>query len=475
MTASAAARWSDLVRTGHFGKILLLGFGVWLHAADNLMVSTVSPAMIGEIGGETYVAWLIALYEVGSIMAGASSAMVVLRLGLKNAMCAGAVTYFVGCMISGFSPAMGEMLAGRLLQGFGGGALVAMAFIAVHQIIPDRLTTRAYALISLIWGVSAFVGPIIGAAFADSGWWRGSFYFYAAQAIVFAAFVLGLLGSDSENALPEQRGRAPSPVRLLVRLAALAGGVVAIATAGVVTRLDLQLALGLAGITLIGAFLYLDGRASHPLLPRNALNLATVEGSALAMIVSMSAATVGLITYGPLILTRLHGLSALDVGLLLLLESVSWSVTAILLSGLPPRLERRAIVAGFTLIAAGVAMAFAAIGSGPVALIAAAAAMMGGGFGIAWSFMVRRAVELAEDGEKGRVAAAMPTVQRFGFALGAAFTGIVANASGFAAAGNDVAIAHSARWVFGLLIVPALFGLLAVGRFAGFRSATADD
>jgi predicted MFS family arabinose efflux permease len=471
MTVSVAASWSDLFRTGHFGKVLLLGFGVWLHAADNLMVSTVSPAMIAEIGGEAYVAWLIALYEVGSIVAGASSALAVLRLGLNKAMCGAALLYLLGCLISGFSPTMGGMLFGRLLQGLGGGALVAMAFIAVHQLIPGRLTARVYALISLIWGVSAFVGPIIGAAFADYGWWRGSFYFYAAQALLFAAFVLALLDSGDGAA---RKARMAGSVNLLLRLGALAGGVMAIAAAGVAARFGLQLIWGLSGLALIGFFLYLDRRAENPLLPRNALNLASLEGSAIAMIVSMSAATVGLITYGPLILTRLHGMTALEVGMLLLLESVSWSITAVLLSGLPPRMERRAIVAGFTMIAAGVVVVAATIGSGPIPAIATAAAMMGGGFGIAWSFMVRRAVELVGEGEKNRMAAAMPTVQRFGFALGAAFAGMVANASGFVTAADDAAIAYSAYWVFGLLIFPALFGLVAVGRFVRFRSAGAD-
>ena len=44
----------------------------------------------------------------------------------------------------------------------------------------------------------------------------------------------------------------------------------------------------------------------------------------------------------------------------------------------------------------------------------------GGGFGIAWTYLVRRSVEGVGEDEKERIAAAIPTVQRYGYALGAA-------------------------------------------------------
>ena len=45
--------------------------GVWLHAADALVATTVMPSAIAEIGGLAYIYWTIALYELGSIIAGA--------------------------------------------------------------------------------------------------------------------------------------------------------------------------------------------------------------------------------------------------------------------------------------------------------------------------------------------------------------------------------------------------------------------
>ena len=101
----------------------------------------------------------------------------------------------------------------------------------------------------------------------------------------------------------------------------------------------------------------------------------------------------------------------------------------------------------------------------PVWLITFGAFLLGGGFGAAWPYLVQRATTLAEAVDTERVATALPTVQRLGFALGAAITGIVANSSGFVQADTDSAIAYSSYWIFGILIIPALAGMAGVIRF----------
>ena len=62
--------------------VVLVCLGVWLHAADALVATTVMPSAIGEIGGIAYVYWTLALYELGSIVAGAATGLLAVRLGL---------------------------------------------------------------------------------------------------------------------------------------------------------------------------------------------------------------------------------------------------------------------------------------------------------------------------------------------------------------------------------------------------------
>jgi len=105
--------------------------GVWLHAADALVATTVMPSAIAEIGGLPYIYWTIALYELGSIIAGAVTGVGVVALGLRTAMMASALVYALGCAASALAPSMTVMLVGRLVQGLGGGAMLALSYVGV--------------------------------------------------------------------------------------------------------------------------------------------------------------------------------------------------------------------------------------------------------------------------------------------------------------------------------------------------------
>ena len=87
---------------------------------------------------------------------------------------------------------MGTLLAGRLVQGLGGGMLVALAHVSVSRLYEPRLWPRLYAIMSGLWGASALAGPLVGGLFADAGHWRGAFWAFGAQAALVA--VAGGLG-----------------------------------------------------------------------------------------------------------------------------------------------------------------------------------------------------------------------------------------------------------------------------------------
>jgi hypothetical protein len=162
-------------------------------------------------------------------------------------------------------------------------------------------------------------------------------------------------------------------------------------------------------------------------------------------------------------------MNAVEIGFILLLESVGWSTIAIALSGMPRRLESAVIVGGFTVSVFAMAALTYAVVAGPVWLIGVLAYCMGAGFGAAWAYMTRRATALAPHGEAERIASAIPTVQRLGYALGAAFVGIIANGTGFADDASAAVAARTSFWVFALSLIPAAIGLAAAYRFVGFR------
>jgi MFS family permease len=139
------------------------------------------PATVAEIGGIAYVSWTISLYQIGSIVAGAASAALARRHGLRRVVGA-ALLYALGCIGAALAPDMAMMLLARLVQGTGGGMMVALSYVAIQLLFPETLWSRLMAIVSLIWFAGSLLGPLIGGAFADAGLWRGAFWFFAVQA-----------------------------------------------------------------------------------------------------------------------------------------------------------------------------------------------------------------------------------------------------------------------------------------------------
>ena len=339
------------------------------------------------------------------------------------------------------------------MQGLGGGGLVSISFVAVGVIFPRRYTARALAAVSTFWGVSAFLGPLIGGFFVEYANWRWGFGFFALQ-----AFGLGVwIAIRPDQATAENATRGGFPLR---RLALLCFAVLLVSAGGVEVDPTQTSAFVIAGLLCLVLFLYMDGRAgSDRLLPRQPFSITQTTGSALLMILSLSIATIALTAYGPILMTAIHGTSALTAGYIVACSSIGWTVAAVFASGSPERLDRMMIAIGICMVVVSVAGFLYSIPNGPVWLVALFAAMDGAGFGLSWTFILRRTTALADPEELQRISGAMPTVQRLGYALGAAYVGIVANASGLA---NSVAADEAADIAWWIYAACLPFGCLAI-------------
>lgn len=464
--ADAFVPWREVLTGAHAPSLALVCLAVWLHAADSMIVATMIPSIVAEIGGTAFVGWSVSLYEVGSIVAGAAGAVLTMRHGLRAPMAIAAVVFGTGCALAALAPTMPVLLVGRALQGLGGGGLVAMSFVAIGVLFPRRLAARALAAVSTLWGVSAFLGPLVGGAFVELGSWRAGFWFFAVQALALAAWI----ATRPDPAARADGGGAPAAGRLpLGRLGLLCVAVVLVAAAGVRIEPVRTFVLVAGGVVCLALFLAWDARANaNRLLPRRPLDPRRPTGAALLMILALSMATIAITAYGPLLVTSIHGASALTAGYIVACSSIGWTVMAVLVSGLPERFDRLLIACGMVVVTLSIVGFLVVVPRGPVWLIAACAALEGGGFGMAWTFVLRRTTALAEPDESRRVAGSIPTIQRLGYALGSAYVGVVANASGLLTMQSAGAAADVAHAVFLACLPAAAVGLLAMVRLVRF-------
>jgi len=424
------------------------------------------PAIVADIGGVNLISWTVALYQIGSIIAGAASGLLTKRYGLKLPMALATATYGFGCMISAVAPEMWVLLVGRQLQGFGGGALIAISFVSIGIIFPRRLVPRAIAAVSFTWGTSAFLGPLIGGLFVEYADWRLGFWFFTLQSALLLTWILTQVKARLDGRRVVQQVSFP-----FWRLIILSFGILLIAYSGIefsATRTTIYFCLGILCMVL---FLRLDSRHQHNrLLPRHPISLSNRLSAGLTMILCFTIASIAISVYGPLIMTLLHGVSALVAGYVIACSSVGWSIAAVTVSGLAEKYDTRAILSGMTLVIVSIGGFVYSVPNGPVWLIAFFALAEGAGFGIAWTFILRRMTSLAEKSEQERISAAMPTVQRFGYAFGAAYIGIVANAAGLGSSTDTTVIASAARIIFLACIPFAVIGIFAAFKFVSTAS-----
>ncbi|WP_136660611.1 MFS transporter [Nitratireductor sp. XY-223] len=456
-------QWREITAPGLRVPLAAACLGVWLHAADGLLVSTMTPAIVADIGGVALVPWTFALYEMGTIVVGAAGGLLSMRFGIRLPMALAGALFALGCAVSALAPAMEVLLLGRIFQGLGGGGLMALSFVLTAVRFPPRLVPRVMAAISTIWGVSAFTGPLIGGLFVEFSNWRNGFWFFALQALALAAWMF-LQKDKGDGPKAAEHERFP-----LQRLMWLCAGVVLVAYGGIDVAPLGTTVFVLLGLLCLALFVRLDaGHTESRLLPPRPLSLFDPIGAAIVMIICFAAATTAVTIYVPLLITSLHGVSVLVAGYVIALESIAWTVAALLVSGQPPSRDRMFILTGMTIITVGTAGLIYAVPQGPVWLVAVFASMLGFGFGTAWTFILRLATGIAPQEETRRVSSALPTVHRLGFALGAAFIGIVANASGI---DDPARLKFVAAAVFIASLPLALLGLFAATRFvAGTRA-----
>ncbi len=456
----AGGTWRALLASHRLGRFLLLCLGVWLHAADTLVTATITPSIVEEIGGVPYVSWMISLYQVGAIIAGAAAAVLCQRLTLKRVLLGAALLYGAGCVLAALAPSMPLLLAGRFVQGVGGGLLLSLCYLAIQQWFPPELWGRLFGINAFIWGAGSLLGPLIGGVFANLHAWREAFWLFALQAALL--WLLAVHYLPAEHAPAARATDWPLRPLLILLLATLI-----IAQSGVTGQRLLAVAGCAIGAALLYAAARLDRRASVRLLPGQLLALREPVGAGLLMVFTLSVGTTGFWAYGPLLLTVLFATNPLFSGYALAAEALAWSLATVAVSGASIRADRPLIRGGAVAVVAGAAGFAWAVPFGSLAGIVVCSLLQGVGFGLFWPAVVHRLVRYAHRSEQDLAAASPSTIQRIGYSVGTAVTGIVANVAGLAEGVSAPAARIAAFWVFAAFFPILVAALWAAWQFTG--------
>ena len=453
----APVRWGDLFRDGRAVYTIPLALGIALHSMDVFVVATVMPSVVADIGGAAFYAWVVMLYMVASIVGAASGGPIKLMFGSRRGYVAAGLVFLAGTLLAGSAVSMPMLLAGRLIQGFGAGMIVAQNVALISELFPGPLRTRMIAITSGVWAAAALIGPMIGGVFAQLGIWRGAFWFAVPIILTFTVMAWRSL-PDKQDGAETDLARFP-----IWRVGLLGVGVLIIGTTGNIEVLPIRLGALALGLVLVWLTIRLDGGAENRVFPTKPFSLSRPVGTAywVFLLIAMAPLAVGI--YLPLAYQTIHGLQPLAAGYLAALLALAWSGAAVFTAGLRGRGERLAITVGPALAAAGLIGIAVSINGTVIAVIAGFTLLTGLGVGLCMSHLMNWTMTLAAKGEESITASSIHTVRSLGIAVGAAGAGVIANAAGLGGGVTLESVRSAVTWVNGIAaLAPLTAALLAI-------------
>ncbi|MEV1061711.1 MFS transporter [Streptomyces sp. NPDC050263] len=315
-----------------------------LAALDSTIVSTAVPQIVGDLGGFSVFSWLFSGYLLAVTVTLPVYGKLSDTFGRKPVLVAGAVLFLLGSLLCALAWNMGALIAFRIVQGLGGGALQGTVQTLAADLYPLKERPKIQAKLSTVWAVSAVAGPGIGGVLAAYADWRWIFLVN----LPIGALALWLIvrhlhepqretKAIGETEQTGQTGQKSSPRARVDWAGALAvfacGGVLltALVQGGVAWPWlsGPSLALFAAGLALAGLVVVIERRAAEPIIPgwvwrRRTIAAVNLALGALGLL--MVAPTVFLPTYAQAVL----GLGPVTAGFVLSVWTLSWPLSAAL-------------------------------------------------------------------------------------------------------------------------------------------------
>ncbi|MGW2119004.1 MFS transporter [Streptomyces zhihengii] len=405
---------------------LMLGMG--LAALDGTVVSTAVPQIVGDLGGFAVFSWLFSGYLLAVTVTLPVYGKLSDTYGRKPVLVAGIVLFLVGSLLCAFAWNMASLIAFRVVQGLGGGALQGTVQTIAADLYPLKERPRIQARLSTVWAVSAVAGPAVGGLLAAYADWRWIFLINLPVGAV-ALWLVVRYFTEPARPEPAARARVDWPGALLVFLAT-ALLLTALVQGGIAWPWLSAPSLALLGASavLIAATVAVERRAAEPVIPgwvwrRRTIAAVNLALGALGLL--MVAPTVFLPTYAQSVL----GLGPIAAGFVLSVMTLSWPVSAALSNHVYNRIGFRwtaiiGIGCAMLILAAFPLLPYPGAAWQPALLML----LLGAALGLFQLPLIVGVQSTVGWSERGTTTASVLFCRQVGQSLGAALFGAVANA-----------------------------------------------
>lgn len=325
--SAPAGGMRPIAEMGTRTKVLVIAgtlLGLFTAAMDQTVVATSLPKIVADLGGFGLFSWV----GTGFLLASTTTVPIVGRLsdifGRKPFFMLGIVVLLVGSALSGSSQNIEQLIAFRVIQGFGAGMIMSIAFTIVGDVFPPAERGRWMGLMSGVFATASVLGPLIGGTLTDHAQWRWVFYInlpMGGVALALLAFGMPRLRPPTTPKI-DYRGLVLLCATTVPMLLAFswAGNRYAWASPEVIGFLTWS-------VVALALFTYVELRTDEPLLPMHLFKNRIFTVSALVTLIT-GFAMMGSLFYIPLFVQGVLGASATNSGLVTMPMMIAMAIAS---------------------------------------------------------------------------------------------------------------------------------------------------
>jgi len=392
-------------------------------AIEATIVSTAMPQIASQLGHLELYSWVFASF----LLAQTATTVVFGKLadlyGRRSVLLVGIGIFVAGSVLCGLAWSMPSLIAFRLIQGLGAGAIQPVSMTVIGDLYPAHERGRVQGWLASVWGVSSVIGPLAGGLIVSHVSWAWIFWINVPIGLAAAAgFFLFL----RETVSAQQRS-----------VDAIGAGLFSVAVAALMVALtqagagDTRTTVVAAAIFVVSAagFVWQERRARDPMVDFSLWAQRAIAATNAATLFS-GMAVIGLTTFLPMYVQAVMGRTPLVAGFMLTAMVLGWPIAATVGARNFARFGLRPIlVAGAGLLPLG-GVAFVLLSPAMSPLVAGLGSLV---MGFGMGFFSTAAIVLIQDSvgwsARGAATASNLFARNLGSTLGATVLGAVLNAS----------------------------------------------
>lgn len=415
-TAADPRRWKAL---------LVIAIAQLMVVLDASIVNIALPSIQADLGfSDADRQWVVTAYTLafgGFLLLGGRIAD---YAGRKRVFIIGLGGFAFASFLGGISMSSGQLLAARGLQGLFGAFLAPAALSLISVTFTDsKERARAFGVYGALSGGGAAIGLVLGGILTEYASWHWTLLVNVPIAII--AVLLAIPFIRESRATGNTTYDIPGAITATIGLVSLVYGITQATSAGwngTSTLVFMGIGLGLLGI-----FLFIESRSSHPLLPIRILASRNRGGAYLASFF-VGVGLFAMFLFLTFFFQGVLGYSPLKSGLLFLPFSVGVAISAGIASQLLPRFGPRWVTfGGFCLAVTGMLRLVALSPSSSYASgILPSLIILSLGMGLIFVPLSATALFGAGNHDAGVASAVLNTSQQIGGSIGVAFLNTIA-------------------------------------------------